>query len=72
MAAGVPIVPVVLKNALDALPRHGMVIRQATVDVVVHPPIPTTDWKREDLDEHIAAIERLYEETLESDGAESS
>jgi putative phosphoserine phosphatase/1-acylglycerol-3-phosphate O-acyltransferase len=64
MAAGVPIVPVVLKNALDALPRHGMVIRAATVDVVVHPPIPTTGWKPEDLDQRIAEIEELYRETL--------
>jgi putative phosphoserine phosphatase/1-acylglycerol-3-phosphate O-acyltransferase len=66
MAAGVPIVPVVLKNALDALPRKGIVIRPATVDVVVHPPIPTADWQLEDLDDHIRAIEALYEETLES------
>jgi putative phosphoserine phosphatase/1-acylglycerol-3-phosphate O-acyltransferase len=65
MAAGVPIVPVVIKNALDALPRHGMVIRPTTVDIVVHPPIPTSEWKREDLEEHIAEIEKLYEETLE-------
>jgi putative phosphoserine phosphatase/1-acylglycerol-3-phosphate O-acyltransferase len=41
-----------------------MVIRPATVDVVVLSPIPTADWKREDLDEHIAEIEALYEETL--------
>ena len=39
-------------------------IRPATVDIVVHPPIPTADWKREDLDEHVAAIEKLYRETL--------
>ncbi len=64
MAAGVPIVPVVIKNALDALPRHGMVIRPATVDIVVLAPIPTADWKREDLEEHIAEIEALYEEAL--------
>ncbi len=64
MAAGVPIVPVVLKNALDALPRDGIVIRAATVEVVVHPPIPTADWKREDLDQQIAKIEALYQETL--------
>ena len=66
MAAGVPIVPVVLKNALDALPRNGLVIRPATVDVVVHPPIATSEWRREDLDEHIAEIEHLYEQTLAS------
>ncbi|MCA9502174.1 MAG: HAD-IB family hydrolase [Spirochaetaceae bacterium] len=64
MAAGVPIVPVVIKNALDALPRHGLVIRPTTVEVVVHPPIPTGDWRREDLDAHIAGIEALYERTL--------
>ncbi|MAG34240.1 MAG: hypothetical protein CL908_25460, partial [Deltaproteobacteria bacterium] len=64
MAAGVPIVPVVLKNALDALPRKAMVIRPATVDVVVHPPIPTADWKREELDGRIAEIEQLYRDTL--------
>jgi hypothetical protein len=43
------------------------VIRPTIVEVVVHPPIPTTDWKREDLDRHIAAIERLYHETLDPD-----
>jgi putative phosphoserine phosphatase/1-acylglycerol-3-phosphate O-acyltransferase len=64
MAAGVPIVPVVFKNALDALPRHGIVIRPTTVDVVVHPPIPTSDWRPEDLDARIAEIEALYESTL--------
>jgi len=64
MAAGVPIVPVVLKNTLDALPRDAIVIRAATVEVVVHPPIPTADWKREDLDQQIAKIEALYRETL--------
>ena len=68
MAAGVPIVPVVFENALDALPREGMVIRPATVDVVVHPPIPTSDWKKEDLDRHVAEIEALYRETLEGEG----
>ena len=66
MAAGVPIVPVVLRNALDALPRDGIVIRSATVDVVVHPPISTLDWNSENLDEHIKEIESLYRETLAS------
>jgi len=66
MAAGVPIVPIVFRNALDALPKHGVVVRPTTVDVVVHPPIPTTDWTAARLDEEIAAIHRLYEETLDA------
>src|SRR5262249_57054721 len=36
MGARVPIVPILFKNALDALPKHGLVIRPATVEVVVH------------------------------------
>ena len=66
MAAGVPIVPIVFRNALDALPKHGVVVRPTTVDVVVHPPIATTDWTAARLDEEIAAIHRLYEETLDA------
>jgi putative phosphoserine phosphatase/1-acylglycerol-3-phosphate O-acyltransferase len=64
MQARVPIVPIVIKNALDALPKHALVIRPARVEVVVHPPISTRSWTRENLDEQIAAIRRLYEETL--------
>lgn len=66
MAAGVPIVPIVFRNALDALPKHGVVVRPATIEVVVHPPIPTTGWTAERLDAEITAIHRLYEETLEA------
>lgn len=65
MAAGVPIVPIVFRNALDALPKHGIVVRPATVEVVVHPPIPTTGWTAADLDREVAAVHALYEHTLE-------
>ena len=39
LQARVPIVPIVIKNALDALPKNGLVIRPARIDVVVLPPI---------------------------------
>jgi putative phosphoserine phosphatase/1-acylglycerol-3-phosphate O-acyltransferase len=64
MQARVPIVPIVIRNALDALPKSGLVIRPATVDVVVLPPISTRDWTRESLDEHIDDVRQLYEEVL--------
>jgi len=67
MKTGVPIVPIVIKNAHDALPRHALVIRPATVEVVVHPPISTEGWKLEDLNDHIAEIHSLYEQTLADD-----
>lgn len=65
MQAGVPIVPVVFRNALDALPNKAIVIGHATVQIVVHPPISTDDWPVEDLDERIDEIHRILEETLE-------
>jgi putative phosphoserine phosphatase / 1-acylglycerol-3-phosphate O-acyltransferase len=64
MAAKVPIVPIVFKNALDALPKHAMFVRPATVETVVHKPIATSDWTPENLPQKIAAIHRLYQKTL--------
>lgn len=65
MAARAPLVPIVFRNALDALPKHGLVIRPTTVEVVVHPPIPTDDWEAEELDDRIEAVRQLFIETLE-------
>ena len=60
MAAKVPIVPIVFKNALDPLPKHGLVIRPGTVQVVVLPPIPTTRWKEKDLDRNIENVRKKF------------
>ena len=65
LAARVPIVPIVFRNALDALPKHAMVVRPATVEVVVHPPISTATWSVETLDQQIAAIHKLFTDTLD-------
>jgi putative phosphoserine phosphatase/1-acylglycerol-3-phosphate O-acyltransferase len=64
MAAGVPIVPIVIHNSRDIPPRGARVMRSGTVDVTVHPPVETRDWKLEDLDAHVARVEAMYLETL--------
>jgi putative phosphoserine phosphatase/1-acylglycerol-3-phosphate O-acyltransferase len=64
MASGRPLVPIVFKNTLDVLPKHGVVLRPATVEVVVHKPIATANWKRKDLDKHVDDVRRLFETTL--------
>ena len=69
MAAKRPIVPIVFKNTLDVLPKHGTVLRPATVEVVVHKPIATTGWTRRNLDRHVEEVHRLFEATLEGRGA---
>jgi putative phosphoserine phosphatase/1-acylglycerol-3-phosphate O-acyltransferase len=65
MQAGVPIVPVVFRNVLDALPKHALVVRPATVEAVVLPPIDTSGWTRESLDAEIETIHDAYLEVLE-------
>lgn len=64
MAARVPVVPIVFRNALDALPKHAMFVRPATIEAVVLKPIATTDWTPQDLPQRIAAIQRLYQRAL--------
>ncbi len=60
MQAKVPIVPIVIKNAHDAMPRGSSVIRPAVVEVVVLDPISTKTWKRRHLDNYIEEIRNMY------------
>jgi len=65
MQAGVPLVPVVIRNAGELMWRQARTARTGTVEVVVHPPIPTAGWTRADLDRAVVAVQRLYQDTLE-------
>ncbi|GAB3291651.1 HAD-IB family hydrolase [Parahaliea aestuarii] len=60
MQAGVPIVPVVIRNAGDVAPKGDFVFRPATVDVEVLPPVETSGWRKEDIDEHVREVRNLF------------
>ena len=60
MQAGVPIVPVVFRNVLDAFPKDARIVRPATIEAIVLPPVQTTDWTVEQLDDEIAKIRVTY------------
>jgi putative phosphoserine phosphatase/1-acylglycerol-3-phosphate O-acyltransferase len=64
MQAGVPLVPMVIHNALDALPNHSMVVRPAEVKVTVLPPIPTTGWTLPDVARHVRRVRQAYLKVL--------
>ena len=64
MQAGVPIVPIVIHNALDVAPKGEFVFRSATVDVEVLPPVDTSDWSLDTLDEHVNDVRNLFLRTL--------
>jgi putative phosphoserine phosphatase / 1-acylglycerol-3-phosphate O-acyltransferase len=60
MQAGVPIVPIILKNAHDAMPRGKNVFNPTLVEVVVLPAIPTTKWTKQNLDTNILKVRKLF------------
>jgi len=64
MQAGVPIVPVVIRNAGDVAPKGDFVFRPASVDVEVLPPIDTGDWRADQLNEHIRGVRNLFLKAL--------
>jgi putative phosphoserine phosphatase / 1-acylglycerol-3-phosphate O-acyltransferase len=64
MAVGIPIVPIVIRNAEIVAARNSTVINPGTVDVAVFPPISVQDWTIETLPEHIAEVRQLYLDTL--------
>jgi putative phosphoserine phosphatase/1-acylglycerol-3-phosphate O-acyltransferase len=65
MGARVPVVPIVLHNARDVLPRGGWLMRSARVRVTVLEPIPTTGWNPANLEERVAAVRERFVETIE-------
>lgn len=64
--AGVPIVPIVLRNTGELAWRRSLVVNPGTVDVAVLDPIPTHEWTADELDERIAEVRGLYADTLEN------
>jgi putative phosphoserine phosphatase / 1-acylglycerol-3-phosphate O-acyltransferase len=45
--------------------RDAKIAQSGTINVIVHPPIPTDGWTREDLDAAVARVQQLYFDTLE-------
>ncbi len=60
--AGVPVLPIVLRNTGERLPRHSKVIRPGVVQVCVLPPV--TDWTTETMKGQITALHAAFEDTL--------
>jgi len=61
----VPIVAIVIRNAGEIMWRDAKIAQSGTIDVTVHPPIPTDGWRRDDLDAAVAKVQQLYVDTLE-------
>jgi putative phosphoserine phosphatase/1-acylglycerol-3-phosphate O-acyltransferase len=56
MQAGVPVVPIVIRNGREVQWRAARVLRPGTIQVAVLPPVPTTDWRVSELGERVAGV----------------
>ncbi|MGW1743321.1 1-acylglycerol-3-phosphate O-acyltransferase [Nocardia sp. NPDC001965] len=59
--AGVPVIPVVIRNAADIGRRDSMIARPGVVDVAILPPVEIDGG---DLDEKVAEVRQRYLDTL--------
>lgn len=60
MQAGVAVVPIVIANSSDSMPKSSRVIRPARISVKVLPPIATNDWTTDNIHQHVDRIHRMY------------
>jgi putative phosphoserine phosphatase/1-acylglycerol-3-phosphate O-acyltransferase len=64
MQGGVPILPIVIRNAGEHLWRGSKVMRPGVIDVHVLEPVSVQSWTPETMEEGIAGVRRQFVETL--------
>lgn len=60
MQAGVPLVPIVIRNAGELMRPHALFMAPGRLDVQVLEPIPTTDWTENMIDDKVTEVRQLY------------
>jgi putative phosphoserine phosphatase/1-acylglycerol-3-phosphate O-acyltransferase len=66
MQAGVPIVPVVIRNAGEIMGRNDQTMRSGVVQVAILPPVDVSGWKVSELNDRVAEVRQMYVDTLEN------
>jgi 1-acyl-sn-glycerol-3-phosphate acyltransferase len=76
MDMGYPVVPIWFEGNWELASRGSLQVRPGDCVAHIHPPIDTSSWTLDELDEHIAAVRAMYLEwegvTDEAEGATSS
>jgi putative phosphoserine phosphatase / 1-acylglycerol-3-phosphate O-acyltransferase len=57
-------VPIVIHNSGDVAPKGDFVFRAATVEVEVLPPVDTSAWRVETIDEHVREVRNMFARVL--------
>ncbi|TLG03027.1 1-acylglycerol-3-phosphate O-acyltransferase [Nocardia cyriacigeorgica] len=62
--AGVPVIPVVIRNAGEVSWRDSMVVRPGVVDVAVLDPIDVSGWDPANMHDEVERVRQLFVDTL--------
>ena len=60
MQAGVPLIPIILRNAADAMPNGGTLFRATAIEIKVLPPVSTKQWTKANMDRNIEKIRNEF------------
>ena len=61
---GVPMVPVVIRNAGQIMAPHSYIVNPGTVQVAVLPPVDTSTWTAETVEAHRDEVRQMFVDTL--------
>ncbi len=61
---GIPLIPIVIRNALDVAGRDAVMLRSGTVDIAVLPPVETTGWTLKNTSQKADAVRQMFIDTL--------
>jgi 1-acyl-sn-glycerol-3-phosphate acyltransferase len=60
----IPIVPIVVHEGYKRWHSHKVLLTPGVLEIEVLPPVDTSDWKAETMDDHIQHIQNLYNAAL--------
>jgi len=66
MAAKVPVVPIVIRNAEEVRSPSSRGVSPGTIQVAVLPPVRVDDWTLRDLDRNVDSVRQQFVRTLAS------
>ncbi len=63
---GVPIIPIVIKNAYMAMPKGSKFFKPTHIEVVVLDPVDTSEWKLKNINTYVEEVRNLFLQELEN------
>ncbi len=63
---GIPVIPIVIRNALDVAGRDAVMLRSGTVDIAVLPPVHTKGWTEKNTGQKAEEVRQMFIDTLEN------